>query len=164
TTSGRWRSTIPGSLGQPVAFSPDGQLIAAAVHKTSVHEGPLGTDEGWQTVGVRVAEVATGKEVFHVDGEIDFTAFSSDGRMLATADRRALCLWDALTGERLFRRAWPEGLKPGRLRTPIGSLTLLPGGRAAATGMADGTVLVWDLTPATLPAAGPAKALGGKEL
>jgi WD40 repeat protein len=157
TTTGRRRTVIPGTHGAPVAFSSDGQLIAAGIHKR--------VDEtGYQTLGVRVTEAATGKEVFRVDGNIDFAAFSPEGRLLATADPDALCLWDALTGERLLRRPWPEGLSFGSKQTPIGDLALLPGGRAAVTGMVDGTLLVWDLTPEPPPAAGPAKALGGKEL
>jgi RNA polymerase sigma factor (sigma-70 family) len=154
--TGRERTTIPGDLGQPATFSPDGQLIAVGIHKTN--------PEGWQTLGLRVAEVASGKEVFHVDGEIAFTAFSADGRMVVTADPRCLRLWDALTGQQLFRRVWPEGMKPERLTTPIGSLAILPNGQAVATGMPDGTVLVWNLAPETWPAAGSKKDLGRQEL
>jgi RNA polymerase sigma factor (sigma-70 family) len=159
TATGRERTTIPGNLGQPVAFSPDGQLIAAGIHE-SVKEDP----HGWRPLGVRVAEVVTGKEVFHIDGAIDFTAFSPDGRQLVTADPRAFCLWNPLTGEQLFRRAWPGGLVPAGRRTPIGSLALLPDGRAVATGMGDGTVLVWDLAPETWPATGLKKSLGRQDL
>jgi hypothetical protein len=130
------------------------------VHET-LDEGPLGG--GYRPKGVRVAEVATGQEVFSVEGWIGFVAFSPEGRVLATADPEGLCVWDAFTGERLFRRPWPAGAVPGRLRTPISSLAFVPGGRAVVTGMPDGTALVWDLGRRTRPAPA-AHELSGKEL
>jgi RNA polymerase sigma factor (sigma-70 family) len=159
TMTGRGRTTIPGNLGRPVAFAPDGKLVAVGIHK------PAGDSlGGYQLTGMRVAEVATGEEVFHVEGWIDFAAFSPDGRLVATADPEALRLWDASTGQRLFRRPWPEGLAPGSLCTPISSLTLLPGGRALATGMGDGTILVWDLAPQKWPAGRTGRELNREEL
>jgi RNA polymerase sigma factor (sigma-70 family) len=163
TTTGRTQVTIPGDLGHPVAFSPDGHLVAVGLHKT-MEEGPGGLGGGWQPLGVRVAEVATGQEVWHVDGWIEFVAFSRDGRLLATADPKSLSLWDAVTGEPFFQRPWPAGLSSGPLRTPIVSLIFLPNGRALATGMADGTILVWDLAPETWPAPARAGHLSHKEL
>jgi hypothetical protein len=63
-----------------------------------------------------------------------------------------LCLWDAVTGEPLFRRLWQEGPAGATALTWINSLAFLPSGRAVVTGMSDGTALVWDLTPETWPA------------
>jgi RNA polymerase sigma factor (sigma-70 family) len=161
TTTGRELATVPGDLGHPVDFAPDGKLVAVGVHET-LGEGPLGG--GYRPKGVRVAELATGQEVFSVEGWIDFARFSPDGRVLATADAEGLRVWDALTGERLFRRPWPAGAVPGRLRAPVNSLAFLPGGRAVVTGMPDGTALVWDLAPQTWPAPAAGRALGPKEL
>jgi WD40 repeat protein len=160
TATGRELATIPGDLGHPVAFPPDGKLVAVGVHET-LDEGRLGG--GYRPKGVRVAEVATGQEVFSVEGWVDFVAFSPEGRALATADRECLRVWDAFTGERLFRRPWPAGVVPGRLRTPISSLAFVPGGRAVVTGMPDGTALVWDMGRQTWPAP-VARELSGKEL
>jgi hypothetical protein len=156
TLTGRQRAAVPGDLGRPVAFSPDGQLVAVGIHET------LG--KGYRTKGVRVAEVATGQEVFHVEGWVDFAAFTPDGRALAAADPKGLGVWEALTGEQLFRRPWPAGLGPGRLLTPVNSFAFLPDGRAVVTGMQDGTALVWDLAPQTWPAPRAARDLGRKQL
>lgn len=163
TITGRERITISGDMGHPVAFSPDGRLLAVGIHRT--HDAlPGGLDGGWQTLGVRVVELATRKEIFHLEGGIDFITFSPDGLVLATADPEGLHLWDAFTGVRLFRRPWPQDLAPGPLRTPIGYLAVLPGGRAAATGMTDGTALVWGLARETWPATEVAKNLHAKDL
>jgi RNA polymerase sigma factor (sigma-70 family) len=154
TMTGKERLAMPGDLGYPAAFSPDGKLLAVGVHKTSTEvpggQGPF--DRNLSTENVRVAEVATGREIFHIDGWISFVAFSRDGRVLATVDARALCLWDAITGEPLFRRLWQIGLAPVSALTWIQSLAFLPDGRAVVTGMRDGTALVWDLEPQTWPA------------
>jgi WD40 repeat protein len=168
-TTGRELAIIPGNLGHPVAFSPGGdnpramgELVAAGIHKLA-DDSPPG-DGAYEPVGLRVAEILTGQEVFHVGGWIEFAAFAPDGRVLATADPDALRLWDALTGERLFERPWPGGLGHGPLLTPIGSLAFLPTGHALATGMPDGTILVWDLASAKWPVDGPGRDLSAKEL
>jgi WD40 repeat protein len=166
TATGRGLVTVPGDLGRPVAFSPDGQLIAAGIHQTSeLPPGLAGEGSGgYRVEGVRLAEVVTGGEVFRIEGAMDFISFAPHGRVLATADPETLRLWDVATGRQLFRRAWPEGLVRGPLRTPISSLAFLPGGRALATGMGDGTLLVWDLAPQTWPATGSARDLSRQEL
>jgi hypothetical protein len=147
TTTGRELVKISGDLGHPVTFSPDGTLVAVGIHETL--DKP---DRGrFRLKGVRMAEVASGQELFHIEGWIEFVAFSADGRLLATADPKGLRIWDAVSGQQLFQRAWPEGLPSTGALTPIGSLVFLPGGRAMATGMGDGTVLVWDLAADALP-------------
>jgi RNA polymerase sigma factor (sigma-70 family) len=146
TRTGVVRATIPGDLGRPVAFSPDGKIIAVGIHKSV--DGPVG---GYKPLGVRVAEVVTGEELFRVKGWIDFTTFTSDGRRLITADADGLRLWDVRSGERLALWKWPKDAARGPLPTAINSLALLPDSRRLTTGMNDGTLLVWDLAPETWP-------------
>jgi hypothetical protein len=140
-----------------VAFPPDGKLVAVGIHETS-------DGGGYRPKGVRVAEVASGQEVFHFEGWIDFVAFAPDGRVLAAAGKKGLSVHDALTGEQLFRQPWPRGVESGRLVTPVNSFAFLPNGKAVVTGMQDGTILVWDLAPQTWPAPAAARDLGRKEL
>jgi hypothetical protein len=167
TVTGQERARIPGDLGHPVAFSPNGRLVAAGIHQSAEKPG-----DGYEMLGVRVAEMATGQELYHIDGWTSFVAFSSDGRVLVTADAKGLHVWDALTGDRLFRRRWPEELVKDDDAThnlwafipQAYSLALMHDGRAAVTGMRDGTILVWDLEPQKWPANRTARELNGKNL
>jgi RNA polymerase sigma factor (sigma-70 family) len=142
TRTGQYLGAIRGDLGEPIAFSSDGQLAAVGMRETEP-----GPDAGWERLGVRMIEMASREELFHVDGWVEFTALSPDGRRLVTADPEALRLWDATTGELMLRRSWPANAVRRPLRSPINSLAFLPNGRALVTGMNDGTLLVWDMTP-----------------
>ena len=142
TRMGQHVAAIPGDLGYPTTFSWDGQFIAVGMRKTQ--DNPPG---GWLPLGIRVVEMASREELFHVDGWIDYTAFSPDGRRLVTADAKSLRLWDVETGEQLLRRPWPANAVRHPSLTPIHSLAFLPNGCAVVTGMNDGTLLVWDMTP-----------------
>lgn len=155
TVTGEERAAIPGDLGAPVAFSGDGQLVAVGIHETLDGLPPGVT--GYRPLGLRLAEVAMGQEIFHLDGRIELASISPDGRVLVTADADALCVWDMRTGERLLRRPWPVGFVRRPRWTAIDSLAFRPDSRAVVTGMNDGTILVWDLTPEKAP-----KPLGDK--
>ncbi len=161
TLTGTARATIPGDLGDPVAFSPDGQLVAVGIHKT-MDDGPPGGS--YQSLGLRLAELASGEEILHIDGRFEFAAFSPDGRTLLIADADGLRLWDVRTGEALLQRTWPVGSVRRPRLTAINSLAFLPDGHAVVTGMNDGTLLVWDLTQATRPRAKAAPALDRAKL
>jgi WD40 repeat protein len=100
-----------------------------------------------------VWEAATGKEVATVttDGFGQF-ALAPDNRCLITTEYGAVIVRDMATGA--VRKRWP--LPEAKLRTPnrtyFFALHLSPDGRRAFTVLADGTALVWDLTPAIRPA------------
>jgi WD40 repeat protein len=151
--------TMPGggTPFRPVAFSPNGMLVAFLFEQLT---------GGHQVRGIAVVEAATGKEVLCIDSRIGFAEFefSPDGRVLATADADAIRLWDVATGKQLFRRPLPDGVGQYQPRSPLHSLCFLPDGHTLATGMGDGTILVWDLAPQTWPATGIVKDLGHKEL
>lgn len=109
--------------GAPVAFSPDGRLLAAV---------------DWDTV--RLLETATGKQRRHCTGHeglVHAVAFSNNGRLLASgADDRTVRLWDPATG-----RAVRE------LRGHVGkvhAVAFSPDGRFVASGDSGGTVRLWD--------------------
>ncbi len=147
--TGRRLATIPGDLGNPIAFSPDGKLVAAGIHKTT--PGPDGG--GYQVLAIKVAEMATGKEVlrFETSPMMTHLVFSQDGRFLGGADEKAIRVWNAFTGKQVFERMWPEEVVYNKHWPPIHSLAFMPNGRALATGMQDGTILVWDLARESWP-------------
>jgi hypothetical protein len=79
--TGRELGAIPGSLGHSVVFSPDGRLVAVGIIKR-VKDSPGGG--GWHVLGIQIAELATGKEIFHTEGpfdHFDFSRRSSVGRL-----------------------------------------------------------------------------------
>lgn len=145
TMTGYERLKIPGDFGYPMLFSPSGDLAAVGLRKTDAKTGPAGED-----LGLRVMEVASGEELFHVN-PVRPVAFSRDSRMLATASLHALELWDAVTGARLFHLPWPKEYVSEDFQTGVSSLALTPDGHAALVGMPDGTILVWDLSAAARP-------------
>jgi hypothetical protein len=148
TATGQRFLTIPRKLGYPVAFSPDGKLLAAGIHRS------FGNERGYSVKRVSVTEVATGEEVLRLDGPFYPVAFSPDGRWLATIDAvgaGGLRIWDVATGQQLFRRTWPADAQHHPDWSPAQSLAFFPDGRRLATGMMDGTVLVWELVSETWP-------------
>jgi WD40 repeat protein len=160
TKSGRALAFIPGSVGRAVVFSPDGKLVAVTMIETYPDD-----ERSWHVLGIRVAEIASGKEVFHADGDFSwFLDFSSDGRQLAGADPEGLGVWDVLTGKRLLKRTWPKGFWSPHGFPPFVSFVYVPKRNAVATGMRDGTVLVWDLFPETWPQLDTAKGIAAKDL
>jgi WD40 repeat protein len=114
-----------------VALSPDGETL-------------VGGRVGWPTGfggGVRVWNVATGSEIFHLDTHLSALAFSSDGRHLAVSvlhdKARAVELWDIRRGRR-------AGSLPGGTEgTP--ALAFSPDGKTLAGGSEKGRVRLWDV-------------------
>lgn len=66
--------------------------------------------------------------------------FSADGRMVATPHTgNVIHIWEAATGRRILHLHGHRGA--------VSSLSFSPDGRTLASGSADATVLVWDLSP-----------------
>ncbi|MDB5310797.1 MAG: hypothetical protein JWO38_4999 [Gemmataceae bacterium] len=152
TDPSRTRFTIPVvAANAPIAFSPDGRLLAA--RKT--------TDQGPNAGEVIVVEVATGGVAAVVKtGPADHLALTGGGRTLVVTGGGSLKVFDVATG----------GLRGRRPLPATANALLLPDEKRAITALADGTGLVWDLTAfAVHPKASsetPAKlwdALAGKD-
>jgi WD40 repeat protein len=110
-----------------LAMSPDGKHLAAF----SFSEPTL----------VRVWDLTTGKQLppFICDGKKHSTmalAWSPDGRMLATADRK-IQLWEVASGKLRHEFAGHE--------CDVRSLAFSPDGRLLASGSDDTTVLIWEV-------------------
>jgi hypothetical protein len=116
--------------GGVLALAPDGRTIVT----TDDVAKPGGRVE------LTLWEVAGGKERLRLRTAAGAATFSRDGRLLASCDSdgRTIDVWDALTGAGLGRFEVDE---PG---TRV--LAFSPDGTALASGLADGTVLVWDTT------------------
>jgi WD40 repeat protein len=144
--SGVHRFHLAGTSGGPAA-SPDDRLLAAR-----------------RGGGAGVWEAATGKEVASVAaGKVAHLALTPDNRSLVATDEGFLRVWDLATGRERRRWALPEAGTNAWGRTFVASLLLSPDGRRAFTVLADGTALVWDLSPATQAVEPLVKAVGEKE-
>jgi RNA polymerase sigma factor (sigma-70 family) len=144
TASGKELVRIAGALDlDRIKFSADSKLLAA-VHRQEA--------AGGATV-VSVAEAATGSEILRIETlRVHILAFSPDSRILATSDGDVVSLWEMATGKELFRQQRHGALPAAPPQAKVASIALLPGGRTMATGLQDGTILVWDLARETATA------------
>jgi WD40 repeat protein len=149
--SRRILTRMPEKTGRPVAFAPDGQVLAAAALQPKDDPFLAAT-----MVGLRLIETATGQEVLSIKtGEGHLLDFSLDGRLLASVDKEAIHIWEVVSGKEFFRRPWPKGVAASADFSPATSLTFLPQGRGVVTGMRDGAVLVWDVPARRAPIRAP---------
>lgn len=119
------RPPTAADLAAPVAFSPDGALVAVNHPK-----------------GVVLYE-ATGANAVALDGvtgPVFSLGFSPDGKTLATGDRQGgtVRLWDVTNGKEKGRLEGHE--------KPVRAIAFHPGGKLIATGGVDRVVKLWDVT------------------
>lgn len=130
----------PKMFDEPFAFSPDGRLVAVAVlTRKPVSPGSF-----------QIYETLTGRPLIRLRTVPRWCppVFSPDGRLLVTNGEQSLEVWEVATGRALPSPTPREPLpnaSPERFAT---SIAMAPDGRAVATGHADGTILLWDLTAA----------------
>jgi WD40 repeat protein len=121
-----------------LAFSPDGRLLASNTsdYKRRKEGDPTGSN-------LRLWETATATEVLSLPGGGQHrVAFSQDGRLLAmTAPLQEILVYNLAAGRevRRFKHIGAE----------VTCLTFSPDGRRLVSGLADSTLLIWDVaTPA----------------
>jgi WD40 repeat protein len=149
--------TFPTLGGQtwPLAFSPDGRLLAANNSDYS-RRGKEGDPASATGSVLRLWETATAAEVLAlpIGGEQYRTAFSPDGRLLAlTAPAQEILVWDLARGRELRRF---QGFA-----AEVTDLAFSRDSRWLISGLADSTLLVWDVGPRQM--APPGK-LGAEQL
>jgi hypothetical protein len=109
----------------PLAFSPDGTFLAAAVLNRRRH--------------VALYDVLTGRyrATLGVSADVEGFAFSPDGAWLVTAEEDTLRIWEVHTG--LERRS----LSPADGREGLGPVAFTPDGRFLLVGTSRGSVWLW---------------------
>jgi WD40 repeat protein len=143
-----------------LAFSPDGKTVAAIRHKSVTSPDSTKTSTEVSDVPeICIWEVATGRERlrFVTEGSCSF-AWASNSRLMATQDLDAACIWDGITGKKVLRIPLPDK------DFPSGCLAFSPDAKTFAIGMADTTILTWDLSPQLARAGFRTRDLGLKEL
>ncbi len=149
TYAERTLTAFPGELQSPLAFSSDGRVLAAL-------DATNGVPVNKRRITVR--ETATGQEVARFTTDHTWhLAVSSDGRFVAANGSDGLRLWDVATGNALPWRP-PEDGAGWALSSAEFVPLFLPGRPVLATGLTDGTILLWDVAEATRAAVGAVRA------
>jgi hypothetical protein len=144
TVTGKERASVYGKFGYFLGLNRDGQTLAVASPPSGVSSLPVKD----QVHGVSLIRVADGKTVFQIKTPpLGQLAFSPDGHTLATAHADALRIWEIASGKELFCIKRPENFHWAENESFVKCLTFMPSCKALVTGMDDGTVLIWDLTP-----------------
>jgi WD40 repeat protein len=108
-----------------VAFSPDGQLLAAGSVQGRVRL--------WRVDG-RPVHVLDGHK-----GAVLSLSFAADGKTLATAGGDGTVrVWEVASGQERARLTGPRGC--------VSAVALAPDGHTLATGGSDGRALLWKLS------------------
>ena len=113
----------PSSHVRLVSFSPDGRTLAYRVGQEKF---------------TRLWDVTTQTQIGIIENpSIEYWAFSPDGKILASAARHIITLWDVVTGQ-------PIATLEGPVRG-VNHITYSPDGNTLASVSRDETVRLWDI-------------------
>ena len=124
----------------PITASRDGRFIAG------IKEANNGKPEA--PVTIAIWEATTGKEISTLKSSRPFwLAISPETHALLITDADSLKVWDFATGKE--RKRWPLSVQKTDSwgKSFVSGLALSPDGCRAVTALADGTALVWDISP-----------------
>lgn len=152
-------------LSHPIALSPDGKIVALS--RRAHDPDPDGRIFPNPVEAIGLYASATAKLLRRIDaGPLGDLCFSPDSRYLVASTPDRLRLWEVVSGLELFVRpaherfvrggGWFGGAEGDSF---AGSLAFAPDCRRVATGLADSTILLWDMTPPPPHAPADAKAL-----
>jgi RNA polymerase sigma factor (sigma-70 family) len=142
--SGREIARLESRMSYPRAFSRDGALVVGGCTRTSQKDGHIVSLGD----GVRVWETATGRIVAHLktQSRIGLLAIQPGNRFLATSNGDGIQLWDAAAGKMIAAHKLPEQIRSSMAQRSYAScLAFASDGRRLATGLPDGTILLWDV-------------------
>jgi len=135
----------------PVAFSPDGRILAVA-HRS--HNWTLGLKElatgrdrcklHISIVGRRMLQMTSewrNSTVFFDSQTVAHVSFSPDSKRLAVALGETIQIWDAVAGQQLRLL--------GGHQDAVGPMAFAPDGKLLVSGSQDQTVRVWEPTSGT---------------
>jgi WD40 repeat protein len=137
--------------GSPRALklSADGRVLTVAfwgeTPRRDLAPGERPGLDVWETAtGARIRKVPTSNLSYRV-------ALSRTGRYLAAAGLDVLHVFDLASGKEIVRRPAPEQFQNLSGGDPFASsLAFAPDSKTLATGLADGTILLWNVFPETL--------------
>ena len=113
----------PRSSVTHVSFSPDGRTLAYRVSGEKF---------------TRLWDVTTQTQTGIIENpSIEYWAFSPDGKILASAARHIITLWDVVTGQPIATLEGPLGR--------VSHITYSPDGNTLASVSRDRTVRLWDI-------------------
>jgi WD40 repeat protein len=145
-TTGQLAGAVIQHKGEPhsAALSPDGKIIVTGSQEHGIPAVMWDARTGQQIRPLQLHPprfTESGTPLVHGDdlGAIHRSAFSADGKVLATSDLMTIQLWEAATGK-------PLGTRMQGHTDWIESLAVSPDGKLIATGSRDGTARLWDAT------------------
>lgn len=138
---------LPQLEGQtmPLEFSPDGRWLASSNYNNKRYKEGVPNSTSRNLV---LWDLTTATEVLALprDGQ-PRAAFSPNSRLLAIpAPGQSILVWDLVRGRELKRFK--------DFNAEVTSLAFAPDGRRLVSGLADSTLLVWDVGPWTTPPPG----------